>query len=226
MKTRWLGITGLLLLLTAMTLNVVGPRFFPRSYWGNAQATMMGGGMMNGMMNGGMMNGGMMGSTITADPNRPFDQQFLDQMIIHHQQAVMMAQHMIADSDRAELRDLAQRIITAQQGEIDQMRQWRSGWYGTAEAGTPQEAMMAQMQSSAMNRAQMRQMMGGNVDLDRMFLQMMIPHHEDAITMAQQALEQAEHAEVKTLAQTIVSTQQAEIEEMQRYLNDWYGVAN
>ena len=72
-------------------------------------------------------------------------------------------------------------------------------------------------------RNQMRQMMGANADFDRMFLQMMIPHHEAAITMAQQALTQAEHPEIKTLAQGIVTTQQAEIGEMQGYLRAWYG---
>ena len=56
-----------------------------------------------------------------------------------------------------------------------------------------------------------------------MFLQMMIPHHEAGITMAQQALAQAEHPEIKTLAQSIVTTQQTEMAEMQGYLRDWYG---
>jgi uncharacterized protein (DUF305 family) len=66
-------------------------------------------------------------------------------------------------------------------------------------------------------------MMGANADFDRLFLQMMTTHHEAAISMAQQALNQAEHPEVKTLAQTIVTTQQVEITEMQSYLYDWYG---
>jgi uncharacterized protein (DUF305 family) len=53
---------------------------------------------------------------------------------------------------------------------------------------------------------------------------MMIPHHEGAISMAQQALAQAEHPEIRTLAQSVVTTQQTEIVEMQGYLRDWYGV--
>jgi uncharacterized protein (DUF305 family) len=167
----------------------------------------------------------MMGSTVAGDPGQPFDQRFLDQMIMHHQGGVLSAQMMIADSARPELRDLAQRIITAQQREIDQMRQWRSDWYGSASASTTQEAMMEQMgRTGMMNRDQMRQMMGANADFDRMFLQMMIPHHEAAIAMAQQAPSQAEHPEIKTLAQTIMTTQRAEIVEMQGYLRDWYGV--
>ena len=74
------------------------------------------------------------------------------------------------------------------------------------------------MGGAMMSRDQMRQMMGANADFDRMFLQMMIPHHEAAIAMAEQALTQAEHREIKTLAQGIITTQRAEIGEMQRYL--------
>ena len=218
------------MLLTALLLNVLGPRLWLATYWGTAAAggrgARMGSGSMMGvgMMGPGMMANGTMPNARPGEANLPFDQRFLDNMIMHHQNAVMMAQTMIADSQRPELRDLAQRIITGQQREIEQMRQWRSDWYGASGASTMQEAMMEQMAGSGMmNREQMLQMMGGNVDFDRMFLQMMIPHHQDAINMAQQALEQAEHPEVKTLAQDIVTTQQAEIQEMQTYLRDWYG---
>jgi uncharacterized protein (DUF305 family) len=134
----------------------------------------------------------------------------------------MSAQMMIADSARPELRDLAQRIITAQQRELAQMQQWRNDWYGAASMGAMPGMMNGPMMGAGMiNRDQMRQMMGTNVDVDRMFLQMMIPHHQAAITMAQQALEQAQHPEIKTLAQSIVTTQRAEIDEMQGYLRSW-----
>jgi uncharacterized protein (DUF305 family) len=70
-----------------------------------------------------------------------------------------------------------------------------------------------------MSGGQMRQMMGG-ADLDQMFLQMMIPHHEGAIAVSEQALAQAEHAEITELARAIVTTQRAEITEMQGYLDN------
>jgi uncharacterized protein (DUF305 family) len=225
MKARWIGVTGAVLVLTALVLGTLGPRLFPTAFWGNAPVSLNGPGMMSGGMMSGMMGNGMMGSAVAGDPNQPFDQRFLDQMIMHHQGAVMSAQMMIADSARPELRDLAQRIITAQQREIDQMRRWRTDWYGAASAGAMPGLMGSGMMGAGMmNRDQMRQMMGASADFDRMFLQMMIPHHAGAITMAQQALAQAEHPEIKTLAQSIVTTQQAEIAEMQDHLRDWYGV--
>ena len=220
MKYRWMGIAGLAFVLAALVGGSLGPALWPRAFWSGQSSPMMGQGMMNGsMMNGGMMNGGMMGTGTIADSNAPFDQRFLDQMIVHHQGAVLSTQMMIADSARPELRDLAQRIITGQQREIDQMGQWRQDWYGAATSGTLPGMMNGSMMGAAMmNREQMRQMMGANADFARMFLQMMIPHHSAAIAMAQQALALAEHAEIKTLAQGIITTQRAEIGEMQGYL--------
>jgi len=215
MKYRWMGITGLAFVLAALVGGSLGPLLWPTAFWSGQYTAMIG----PSMMNGSMMNGSMMGAGTTTNSNAPFDQRFLDQMIVHHQGAVLSTQMMIADSARPELRDLAQRIITGQQREIDQMRTWRQDWYGVATSGTLPGMMNGGMMSGAMmNRDQMRQMMGANTDFDRMFLQMMIPHHEAAIAMAQQALTQAEHPEIKTLAQGIITTQRAEIGEMQGYL--------
>lgn len=210
MRMRWLGITGLVLILTALALQTAGPWMFPNAFMGGRSNPIMG--------------TGMMGSSASSDSNQPFDQRFLDNMILHHQGAVMSTQMMIANSARPELRDLAQRIITGQQREIDQMRQWRQSWYGAPSVSDTQARMMDQMMGDGMmNQEQMRQMMGANADFDQMFLQMMIPHHEAAVAMAEQALMQAEHPELKTLAQTIITTQRAEITEMRGYLRDWYG---
>jgi uncharacterized protein (DUF305 family) len=234
MKYRWMGITGLAFVLAALVGGSLGPSLWPTAFWSSQSSAMMGLGMMNGgMMNGGMMNGGMMrgqmgpgmmnggmmGQGPIVDQNAPFDERFLDQMIVHHQGAVMSAQMMVADSARSELRDLAQRIITAQQREIDQMQAWRQEWYGPASSASLPGMMSGGLMGGAMmSRDQMRQMMGANADFDRMFLQMMIPHHEAAIAMAEQALTRAEHPEIKTLAQGIITTQRAEIGEMQGYL--------
>jgi uncharacterized protein (DUF305 family) len=234
MKRRSIGIAGITLILAALALGMLGPRLWPSAFWsgtamrpGMMSGLMNGPGMMSGgMMNGSMMSGGMMGRTVIGEASTPFDQRLLDQMIVHHQGAVMSAQMMIADSARPELRDLAQRIIVAQQREIDQMRGWRQEWYGATSVGPMPGMMGGGMISSMMSRDQMRQMMGASTDFDRMFLQMMIPHHEAAIAMAQQALEQAQHPEVKTLAQSISTTQRAEIDEMQGYLRSWYSATS
>lgn len=61
-----------------------------------------------------------------------------------------------------------------------------------------------------------------NQEFDLMFIGMMIPHHRSAIAMARVALERAEHEEIRTLAQDIVTTQSAEIDQMTAWRNAWY----
>lgn len=67
--------------------------------------------------------------------------------------------------------------------------------------------------NNAMNRS----------DIDKHFIEQMIPHHESAIAMAKVALEKSQHEEVKTLAKNIISSQTAEINTMKQWYKDWYG---
>ncbi len=148
------------------------------------------------------------------DEDKPFDLQFIDQMIIHHQGAIMSAEHMIAGSERPELRQLSENIQTSQAEQIEQMRAWREEWY--PDAGPTFEMDPTQM-SEMMGDNQMQEMMGTE-GTDAMFLRMMIPHHQLAIDMSEQALDNAEHPELKELAQQIIDEQSAEIELMEGYL--------
>jgi uncharacterized protein (DUF305 family) len=159
-----------------------------------------------------------------ANPAAPYDRRFLDEMIVHHQCAIMSARMMIGRSAHPRLRDLAHRIITGQQQQIDQMRAWRQQWYPHAgplpmDMG-PMISMMGMMGGGMMGGS--NGMMGGR-QVDRMFLRMMIPHHQLAINMAHDALANAQHPALKGLAQAIIRVQSAEITEMEGYLKTWYG---
>jgi uncharacterized protein (DUF305 family) len=161
------------------------------------------------------------------DEERPFDLQFIDQMIVHHQGAIMSSEHMIADSERPELRQLAENIQRSQSEQIEQMRAWREQWYPDAEPtsetmdSTQMEGMMdsAQMDGMMGEGHMQEEMMGGDT-ADSMFLRMMIPHHQSAIDMSEQALERAEHPELRELAQQIIDEQTTEIGLMERYLEE------
>ncbi|QUS60901.1 DUF305 domain-containing protein [Synechocystis sp. PCC 7339] len=58
---------------------------------------------------------------------------------------------------------------------------------------------------------------------DQSFIEMMIPHHQDAIDMAEMALQKAEHPELKELAQNIIRDQEREIKEMKTWYQQWFG---
>ena len=165
---------------------------------------------MGSMMKGEGMSGGV--ETGSFDEDQPLDLQFIDQMIVHHQMAIMSSEHMISDSARPELRQLAENIQKSQSEQIAQMQEWHDEWY-------PDDAKQEPEMSNDMMGGSMQGMMGGDI-ADAMFLRMMIPHHQDAIDMSEEALERAEHPELKELAQTIIDEQSAEIELMQGYLNE------
>jgi uncharacterized protein (DUF305 family) len=59
----------------------------------------------------------------------PFDRAFIDAMIPHHQSAIEMAQVALENSDIPKIKELAENIVSAQQKEIEQMKQWREEWY-------------------------------------------------------------------------------------------------
>ena len=79
-----------------------------------------------------MMHGGMTGNETdikTLENAKPFDKLFIEQMIPHHQMAVMMAQMLLRSTDRLEMKQLAENIISSQTREINQMREWYRAWY-------------------------------------------------------------------------------------------------
>lgn len=59
-----------------------------------------------------------------------FDKQFIRMMIIHHQGAINMARVVLETTERKELRELAEGIISAQSKEIKMMQGWMRDWFG------------------------------------------------------------------------------------------------
>lgn len=80
-----------------------------------------------------MMHGGMMGDEFDVkklEAAEPFDKAFVEEMIPHHQMAVMMAQMLLSSTDRPDMKQLAENIIEAQTKEINEMREWYRAWFG------------------------------------------------------------------------------------------------
>ncbi len=55
-----------------------------------------------------------------------FDKEFLIQMTVHHEGAIEMAKMAIEKSSSAEIKSLAEKIIAAQEAEIEQMKSWQA----------------------------------------------------------------------------------------------------
>ena len=77
------------------------------------------------------MHMGMMGNDTDMarlENAADFDKVFIEEMIPHHQMAVMMANMLLSGTNRAEMKQLAENIITSQTKEINDMRSWYRIW--------------------------------------------------------------------------------------------------
>ena len=72
---------------------------------------------------------------------KPFDREFIDMMVAHHQSAIEMARIEIEKGESADLKALAEDVIEAQSREIEQMNEWRTDWFGepSPAGGVPEE---------------------------------------------------------------------------------------
>ncbi|PSF31270.1 DUF305 domain-containing protein [Aphanothece hegewaldii CCALA 016] len=156
-----------------------------------------------------------------------FDLRFIDAMILHHEGAVNMAKEALQKSKRPEIQQLAQDIIKAQQKEIAQLQQWRKSWY--PDAGEKPVAYSDSMRHTmSMSKKQIKSMRmdmdlgAADAKFDHRFINAMIPHHEGALVMAQEALNDSKRPEIQKLSQEIISSQQKEIEQMKQWRQSWY----
>ncbi len=115
----------ILAVLLALVVGVSGGYFFAVNNQGLASnmQTISDGSMMHTSMDS--MTAGLSGKT-----GDELDKAFIDEMIVHHEGAVEMAELLLAGTKRPELIKLGNDIITAQTGEIEMMKKWRAEWFG------------------------------------------------------------------------------------------------
>lgn len=170
----------------------------------------------------------------TADA--PYDLHYIDMMIEHHRMGIDMAKMARNKAFHAELKDLATKMAEDQQKDTDQLQKWRDEWY----AGKPKSDHMNMPGMSGMSKsdhAKMKGMSGMNMQqmdmgkleaasgnqFDLMFIDMIVPHHQMAIDMSQDALKKAEHAPLKTFARETVNKQQKEKAQLSKWRAAWGG---
>jgi uncharacterized protein (DUF305 family) len=109
---------------------------------------------------------------------------FVRGMIPHHEQAVEMSQLAADRAASPQVKQLAATIERAQAPEIEQMRGFLEAWGveedssmgGMHHGGSGMPGMMSGQQMSGLDQA-------NGAAFDRMFLQMMVMHHEGAVTI-------------------------------------------
>jgi uncharacterized protein (DUF305 family) len=166
---------------------------------------------------GGMDNMPGMGSSASASPAADVnnaDMQFTMMMIPHHEQAVEMAD-MVLGKDGIDERviTLAEQIKAAQGPEIALMESWLDDW------GTPMGEMGGMDHGGMMSDTDMQALEDATgAEASRLFLEQMIVHHEGAIEMAQDEVDNGQNPDVVTLAENIIASQTTEIATMEDIL--------
>lgn len=167
------------------------------------------------------------------------DVAFAAEMVPHHEQGLHLVDLVDLAGHRehsARFADLTERIALEQAADIDEMETWLTTWDEPASPApddlTDEDTITTRSMTGAM-RGMMRTRMGpwalGADDLDALgvcgsdrfeerWLRMMITHHQGAISMARHEMTHGEYPPAIALAEDVVTTQQAEIEEMRQLL--------
>ena len=164
---------------------------------------------------------------------------FARDMQVHHDQGVELAMIIRDESDDDDIRLLAYDIATTQSNQSGQMQAWLNSWqlpqappepamtwmtrptltgaghnHGTEGAHSPGDPMPGL--ATADQITELKSLTGAPAE--KLFLQLMIAHHQGAIEMAEAVLDRTDVRVVTQLATTIVTSQTAEIEYMQSLL--------
>ena len=175
---------------------------------------------------------GLAACSTTAEPSEDSganmaDVMFVQMMIPHHEQAIEMSDIILSKDDvPADVTSLAEEIKAAQGPEIAQLTDWLEQW---GEPTQPEGMDMDMDMGGDHDMAQMEGMLSDEElqllsdapgpEAAELFLNQMIAHHEGAVAMAEDQVENGTYPPAVDLAQTIIDTQQQEIDTMQQMLD-------
>jgi len=153
---------------------------------------------------------------------------FARDMMVHHAQAVQMAEIVRDKTQSDAIRTMAADIALTQQAQIGMMQGWLTMWElpisGNEPAmgwmGHPTEGLMPGMATPEEMELLIK---APPQEVDRLFLRLMITHHRAAIPMAETVLERTDRPEVSQLAEAIKESQRMEITQMEEMLRERAG---
>ena len=150
------------------------------------------------------------------------DVMFAQMMIPHHEQAIEMSDIILSKDDvPADVTSLAEEIKAAQGPEIAQLTDWLEQWGEPTQPEGMDMDMggdhdMAQMEGMLSDEELQQLSDAPGPEAAELFLNQMIAHHEGAVAMAEDQVENGTYPPAVDLAQTIIDTQQQEIDTMRQ----------
>ena len=150
---------------------------------------------------------------------------FAQMMIPHHEQSIEMSDIILSKDDvPADVTSLAEEIKAAQGPEIAQLTDWLEQWGEPTQPEGMDMDMggdhdMAQMEGMLSDEELQQLSDAPGPEAAELFLNQMIAHHEGAVAMAEDQVENGTYPPAVDLAQTIIDTQQQEIDTMRQLLD-------
>ena len=192
---------------------------------------------------------GMADGNAPAGQNRPFDEAYIDMMIPHHASIIALAEVARGRLTDPRLVQIANDIVSSQQGEIATLRADGAKWYGSPDAMPMGGDVLGMLGMAGMTGNAGGSGMMGNAGAqepeamklmdaralvaefcaaenpDLAFIDLAIPHHQMAITASEAALKEATHEEIRAVARQVIAAQQREIDEMRAIRAELTGAA-
>ncbi len=163
---------------------------------------------------------GEAGSTETVE------KAFLTGMVHHHGTAIEMAEIAQERGEASFVKQLADDIVTTQEREMAEMEKIYTRLIGgelEPDPGAHDGLGLSAEEAGMTHSPATNDMLRAADPFDRAFVDEMVPHHTGAVKMAKIVLESTKDADLRKLAEGIVSTQEREIEEMNAFRTKKYG---
>ncbi|GLY29400.1 DUF305 domain-containing protein [Kineosporia sp. NBRC 101731] len=147
------------------------------------------------------------------------DVDFASAMIPHHAQAIEMADLALTKATSAQVKNLAEKVKAAQAPEIQTLSDLLSSWnqpVPSTEGSSSMEGMdHGESDSTMMTSEQMDDLKdAGAAEYDRMWVDLMIQHHEGAIAMGKTEVADGTHEQATQLARTVIEAQTTELAQL------------
>lgn len=160
----------------------------------------------------------------TSSESASFDLQFIDMMVPHHEQAVMMSKMAEERAEHPELKTMARKMIDDQSREITEMKSMRKQWFGS-DTTPPMDKMPMPLGLEThpkMDVDAMHTQLETAKPFDKAFIDMMIEHHKTAIDGAELQQQKGARAELKSVAKKMADEQRKEVAHLESLRAQWY----
>jgi uncharacterized protein (DUF305 family) len=141
--------------------------------------------------------------------DRSFDLRYINRMIAHHRGAVLLAEQLLKNTSRSEMKNLAQNILNDEPKAINELYDWKKNWYGDTKK--VRDPIVANLGPS-------------DDKFDLRFINAMIFHHEEGVLMTKETRLKSSRAEVLNNADAVELFLNNSVEALKKLRVGWYNI--